>query len=64
MPTELIDVKTIASTLGVTPRVVNERIKSLPDFPRPALAINHKTTRWDRSQVEDWIKKRAKAQAR
>jgi predicted DNA-binding transcriptional regulator AlpA len=62
--TTLIDVKTIATTLGVNPRVVNERILKHPDFPRPALAINHKMRRWDKGQFDAWLARQAKRMAR
>ena len=62
--TELIDVKTIAASLGVTCRVANERILKHPDFPRPAIALNHKMRRWERGAFDAWLARQAKRMAR
>ncbi|MBX9960938.1 MAG: helix-turn-helix domain-containing protein [Burkholderiaceae bacterium] len=60
----LITVEDIAAQLKVSRRVVNERIVRHPEFPRPALALNHKVRRWSREDVEAWLAKQAKKMAR
>lgn len=54
---ELITAEEIADLLCISRRQVAERICYEPDFP-PAYQFGRKLRRWNRDEVEDWIRSR------
>lgn len=58
----MIDRKTIAAMIGVSPSTLRQNIEPRPDFPKPALRLSQKTVRWEKSDIERWLKtQRARA---
>lgn len=46
----------IAAMLGVSREVLRKTVEAKPDFPRPALRLSRKTVRWDRVDIERWMR--------
>jgi len=58
----MIDRKTIAAMIGVSTSMVRQKLEPRPDFPKPALRLSQKTVRWEKSDIERWLKtQRARA---
>lgn len=51
-----IDTAGIASLLGCTRQHVTYKITKRADFPAPVVDLTRRIRRWDRSEVERWIK--------
>lgn len=62
--TELLTPAEIADMLKVTPRIVREQVVRSDSFPPPAINLSQKTRRWSRLDVEAWIAKKARQNAR
>jgi len=62
--TELLTPAEIAAMLKVPVRIAQEQVLRTPSFPAPAINLSQKVRRWFRSDVEDWIAKKAKQNAR
>lgn len=58
----MIDRKTIAAMIGVSPSTLRQNIEPRPDFPKPALRLSRKTVRWEEADIQRWLKtQRARA---
>jgi predicted DNA-binding transcriptional regulator AlpA len=57
---QLIDVKTVASILGICKSSVWGQAKDVPDFPKP-FKLSARQTRWKLSAIDDYIEAKAKA---
>lgn len=54
----LIDTGDIARMLGITREHVTDKMTKRPDFPRPVVNINRRLRRWEREDVEQWMRGR------
>lgn len=61
---ELIGIQEISEYLNLSHDYVRDRVVKRPDFPRPHLSLSQKCRRWSRDAFEDWLRKKAKEQAR
>lgn len=62
--TELLTPQEIADILKVPLRIAQEQVLRTSSFPPPAINLSQKVRRWYRQDVEDWIAKKAKQNAR
>ncbi len=58
---DLIDTADIAELLKVDRRYVTDRLTKRPDFPAPCVNLNRKVRRWNRADVEDYLRHRRAA---
>lgn len=52
---ELIDTADLARILNVTRTYVTDKLTKHPSFPRPAINLNRRVRRWDKSEVMAWL---------
>ena len=62
--TELLTPQEIADILKVPLRQAKEKVLRSPGFPAPALNLSQKLRRWSRADVEGWIERKARQNAR
>lgn len=62
--TELLTPQEIADILKVPLRQAKEKVLRSPGFPAPALNLSQKLRRWSRADVESWIERKARQNAR
>ena len=60
----MLDTAGIAALLGVSTKHVRERLVHSAGFPRPALALSRKMRRWTVDDVQAWLDRQRKQQAR
>lgn len=55
----LLDRQDIADLLKVDLRQFRERIEKMPGFPQPKVRISRKMVRWDQTDINRWIERKA-----
>lgn len=61
---QLCSPEEIAKQLDMDVKLFKRHIKTAPDFPRPALFKSQKIVRWDKADIEEWLKKQKSNMAR
>jgi len=53
----MVGTKEIAEWLKLSRTYVTDKLTKRPDFPRPAYKASQKVKMWDRSAIEEWMKR-------